>query len=133
MIASILRVSSFHHTEWLVHSPARAGLGVGRPFGDDALAYFTERLDPEVTLRALAATLKQAKRNKAFQNSPRIGLALDGTGAGRPISSSSTARTGSRSGTPMTSIPGKLSTGRRYGRSATANTSPTERSSRPTG
>ncbi len=83
VISNILRVSSLNHTEWLVHSAARAALGVGRPFGDDALAYFTERLNPEVTRLALAATLKQAQRNKAFENSPRIGLALDGTGAGR--------------------------------------------------
>jgi len=82
LISNILRVPSFHHLEWLVHSPARPALGVGRHFGDDALAYFTERLDPAVTRVALAATLKQAKRNKAFENSPRIGLALDGTGAG---------------------------------------------------
>jgi hypothetical protein len=32
---------------------------------------------------ALAAALGQAKRNKAFENSSFIGLALDGTGAGR--------------------------------------------------
>jgi len=83
LISTILRVSSSHHLEWLVHSPARTGLGVGRPFGDDALAYFIQRLDPEGTRGALAAALKQAKRNKAFENSPRIGLALDGTGAGR--------------------------------------------------
>ena len=83
LISNILRVSSFHHLEWLVHSPARTGLGVGRPLGDDALAYFTERLDSEVTRVALAATLQQAKRNKAFENSSGIGLALDGTGAGR--------------------------------------------------
>jgi len=82
LIGSILRVSSFHHLEWLVRSPARPGLGVGREFGDDALAYFTERLDPEVTRLALATSLQQAKRNKAFENSPRIGLAVDGTGAG---------------------------------------------------
>lgn len=82
LISRILRVSSFHHLEWLVHSPARPALGVGRTFGDDALAYFTERLDPDVTRQALAAALQQAKRNKAFENSPRIGLALDGAGAG---------------------------------------------------
>jgi hypothetical protein len=52
------------------------------PFGDDALAYFTERLDPEVTRVALASTLQQAKRNKAFESSRFIGLAIDGTGAG---------------------------------------------------
>ena len=79
----ILRVPSFFRLEWLVHSPACRGLGVGTRFGDDALGYCTERMDPETTRVALAATLRQAKRNKAFDNSRFIGLALDGTGAGR--------------------------------------------------
>ena len=82
VIGQILRVSSFCRVEWLVRSPARSGLGVPRPFSDDALAYLTERLDPEITRQALAATLKHAKRNKAFENTWRIGLAVDGTGAG---------------------------------------------------
>ena len=83
VIGRILRVTSFLRLEWLVHSPARAGLGVKAPFGDDVLAYCTERMDPETTRLALAAALHQAKRNKAFENSRFIGLALDGTGAGR--------------------------------------------------
>jgi len=82
LIGEMLRVSSFYRVEWLVHSPARQALGVDCQFGDDALAYFTERLDPEVTRVALTSTLKQAKRNKAFENSRFIGLAIDGTGAG---------------------------------------------------
>ena len=83
VMGRILRVTSFLRLEWLVHSPARPGLGVKAPFGDDALAYCTERMDPETTRLALAAALRQAKRNKAFENSRFIGLALDGTGAGR--------------------------------------------------
>ena len=83
VMGRILRVPSFLRLEWLVHSPVRAELGVRTPFGDDALAYCTERMDPEVTRVALAAVLRQAKRNKAFENSRFIGLALDGTGAGR--------------------------------------------------
>ncbi len=83
VIGHILRVPSFLRLEWLAHSPVRAELGVQKPFGDDALAYCTERLDPEVTRLALTAALRQAKRNKAFENSRFIGLALDGTGAGR--------------------------------------------------
>ena len=79
----ILRVPSFLRLAWLVHSPVRVNFGVDQPFGDDALAYCTERMDPETTRLALAATLQQAKRNKAFENSRFIGLALDGTGAGR--------------------------------------------------
>ena len=79
----ILRVPSFLRLAWLVHSPVRVNFGVDQPFDDDALAYCTERMDPETTRLALAATLQQAKRNKAFENSRFIGLALDGTGAGR--------------------------------------------------
>lgn len=83
VMGHILRVPSFLRLEWLAHSPVRTELGVQHPFGDDALAYCTERLDPEPTRLALAAALHQGKRNKAFENSRFIGLALDGTGAGR--------------------------------------------------
>ena len=83
VIGRILRESSFLSLEWLTHSPVRAELGIRAEFGDDALAYSTERMDPEATRAALAGVLRQAKRNKAFENSPFIGLAIDGTGAGR--------------------------------------------------
>jgi hypothetical protein len=83
LIGLILREWSFHALEALVRSPARRGLGVGRSFSEDTLAYVTERLDPGPTRVALAATVRQAKRNKAFDGSRWIGLALDGTGAGR--------------------------------------------------
>jgi hypothetical protein len=76
-------VPSFLRLERLAHSPVRAELGLATPFGEDALAYCTERMDPEATRVALATALHQAKRNKAFENSRFIGLALDGTGAGR--------------------------------------------------
>jgi len=79
----LLRRESFLAVETLVRSPARRGMGVRMPFGDDTLEYFTERLDPERLREALVGVGKQAKRNKAFQESPRIGLAIDGTGAGR--------------------------------------------------
>lgn len=82
VIGHILRVTSFLRLEWLAHSPVRRELGLKRPFGDDALAYCTERMDPETTRLALAGALHQAKRNKAFENSRFIGLAVDGTGAG---------------------------------------------------
>ncbi len=82
ILARVLRVASFHGVERL--GQARPGaLGLERPFGDDALAYFTERLDPEGTRRALVSLLRRAKRNKAFDGSARIGLAVDGSGAGR--------------------------------------------------
>jgi hypothetical protein len=83
VIGHILRIASFLRLEWLAHSPVRAELGIQSQFGDDALAYCTERLDPETTRLALAQALHQAKRNKTFENSRFIGLALDGTGAGR--------------------------------------------------
>jgi hypothetical protein len=83
VIGHVLRVTSFLRVEWLAHSPVRAELGIGQLFGDDALAYCTERMDPQATRLALATALQQAKRNKAFENSRFLGLALDGTGAGR--------------------------------------------------
>ena len=82
-VGQVLRVWSFHAIEALVHSTARRALGVARRFGDDALAYFTERLDPAPTRQALVQVVRRAKRNKAFDDSRFIGLALDGTGAGR--------------------------------------------------
>jgi hypothetical protein len=56
---------------------------VSKAFSDDALAYFTERLDPRPTRQALAWILRQAKRNKAFETAGGIGLAIDGTTVAR--------------------------------------------------
>jgi hypothetical protein len=83
LIGLVLREWSFHALEALVRSPARRGMGVGRGFSEDTLAYFTERLAPGPLRAALAATVRRAKRQKAFDGSRWIGLALDGTGAGR--------------------------------------------------
>lgn len=83
LIGLLLREWSFHALEALVRSPARRGLGVAQSFSEDTLAYFTERLDPGRMRVALAATVRRAKRNKAFDGSRWIGLAVDGTGAGR--------------------------------------------------
>jgi hypothetical protein len=58
-------------------------LGVEGRFGDDALAYFTERLSVDRLRQALAALVRRAKRNKVFEGVVHLGLALDGTGAGR--------------------------------------------------
>ncbi len=82
LIGQVLREWAFHAIEALVRSAARRALGVARGFGDDALAYFTERLDPGPTREALVRVVRRAKRNKAFETSRFIGLALDGTGAG---------------------------------------------------
>jgi hypothetical protein len=83
LIGVILRECSFHAIEALVRSPWRRALRVTRQFGDDALGYFTERLDPAPTRKALIQVLRRAKRNKAFDGSRFIGLAVDGTGAAR--------------------------------------------------
>jgi len=79
LIGQVLREWSFAAIEALVRSPARRTLQVARAFSDDALGYFTERLQPERTRQALTAVLKQAKRNKGFDDSRFLGLALDGT------------------------------------------------------
>jgi hypothetical protein len=83
LIGYVLRESSFHAVEALVCSSARRALDVGQDFGDDSLSYFTERLDPTPTRVALATVLTQAKRNKAFDRSRFIGIAVDGTTTAR--------------------------------------------------
>ena len=83
LMGQILRESSFHALESLVASARRGSLGVQGKFGDDALAYFTERLDPRPTRQAAVQVVRQAKRNKAFAKCAFVGLALDGTTAGR--------------------------------------------------
>jgi hypothetical protein len=82
LIGQVLRACSFLAVERLVRSSARRALAVSRPFSDDALDYFTERLNPTFTRAALARVLHQAKRNKAFETSGGIGLAVDGTTVG---------------------------------------------------
>jgi hypothetical protein len=82
LMGVLLRRAPFAAIEALVGSRARA-LGVSRNFGDDALAYFTERLDPAITRQAAVTAVREAKRHKAFDDCRFMGLALDGTGAGR--------------------------------------------------
>jgi len=79
----LLRRAAFAGIEALVRSCARRALDISPSFGDDALGYFTARLDPAVTRWAAVTAVRQAKRHKAFDHSRFIGLALDGTGAGR--------------------------------------------------
>ena len=83
LISRLLREPSFYAAEQLVRSSGCRALCVTHRFGDDALGYFTERLNPATTRAALVGTVRQAKRNKAFENSRFIGLAIDGTTAGR--------------------------------------------------
>ena len=78
----LLRRAAFAGVEALVHlrRPPRPS---PPSFGDDALGYFTARLDPAVTRRATVTAVRQAKRHKAFDDCRFIGLALDGSSAGR--------------------------------------------------
>lgn len=82
-MARLLRQESFLAVEALVDSPARQVMGIRMSFGDDVLGYFTERLDANRLRSTAVGIVKQAKRNKAFERSRWIGLAIDGTGAGR--------------------------------------------------
>jgi Transposase DDE domain len=83
VLGTILRQWAFLAIEALVGSKARRNLAVSQRFGDDALGYFTARLDPAPTRAALAAVLHRAKRNKAFEDCRFVGLAIDGTTGGR--------------------------------------------------
>jgi len=83
LVGALLRLARFAGIEALVRSSAPRALSVSRRLGDDALGYFAERLDREVTRVATAAAVRHANRNKAFDDCRLIGLALDGTGAGR--------------------------------------------------
>jgi Transposase DDE domain len=81
LVGFVLRETSFHALEALVRSRVLRQLALSRGFGEDTLAYFTERLDPAPTRAALCRLVRQAKRRKSFGG--WIGLAVDGTGAGR--------------------------------------------------
>jgi len=83
LLGQWLRQTSFFAIEQLVNDAGPRKLGLQTGFGDDALSYFTERLDPAPTRQALIEVLHRAKRNKAFENSRSIGLAIDGTTVGR--------------------------------------------------
>ena len=83
LMGVLLRRAAFAGIEALVGSPARRALDVSQRFGDDALGYFTERLDPAGTRWATVTAVRQAKRHKAFDDDRFLGLALDGTSAGR--------------------------------------------------
>jgi hypothetical protein len=87
LVGQVLRAGSFLAVERLVRSGARRALSVSTSFSDDALDYFTERLDPGPLRAALARVLHQAKRNKAFEASGGIGLAVDGSTVGWRASS----------------------------------------------
>lgn len=81
VVGFVLRETSFHALEALVRSRALRQLALSRRFSEDTLAYFMERLDPAPTRAVLCRLMRQAKRRKSFGG--WIGLAVDGTGAGR--------------------------------------------------
>jgi hypothetical protein len=82
LASKLLRARALLAAERLVRSGVR-GLGVGCFFSDDALAYFLERLDVDRLRGALLEVVRGAKRNKAFEETTLVGLALDGTGTGQ--------------------------------------------------
>jgi hypothetical protein len=82
LFCKVLRVPSHAGVESLVRLSGRP-MGIRKSFSDDTLAYFTERLSVPRLRDALIRLLRHIKRHKAFQSSHLIGLALDGTGAGR--------------------------------------------------
>lgn len=83
LVGRVLRENSFYGIEQIVRVAGCRVLGLKQSFSNDALSYFVERLDPATSRSALIEVVRQAKRGKAFQDGGFIGLALDGTGAGR--------------------------------------------------
>jgi hypothetical protein len=83
LVGRILRETSFYGIEQIVQVAGCRVLGLEQSFSNDALSYFVERLDPASSRSALLQVVRHAKRGKAFQDCRFIGLALDGTGAGR--------------------------------------------------
>ena len=83
LVGRILREISFYGMEQIVRVAGCRVLGLEQSFSHDTLSYFVERLDPATSRAALLEVMRHAKRGKAFQDCRFIGLALDGTGAGR--------------------------------------------------
>jgi len=83
LAAYVVRDGAFHAVEALVRSCARRALGIRRAFGDDTVAYVTERLDVGTTRAALVTAVRHAKRRTGFDAVAHIGLVLDGTTVGR--------------------------------------------------
>jgi len=83
LAGQFLRQTAFHAVEAIARTARLRKTGIEQRFSDDALGYFSEHADPAPTRQALIDVLHRAKRNKAFQDSPSIGLAVDGTTVGR--------------------------------------------------
>ena len=76
LAGQFLRQTSLHVVESIVRTARLRKMGVERRFGDDTLGYSSERADPAPTRQALIDVLHRAKRNKTFQNSVLLGLAV---------------------------------------------------------
>ena len=83
LMGVVLRRAAFAGIEALVRSRGRRALDVAQGFGDDALGYFTARLDLAATRRATVTAAREAKHHKAFDDARFIGLVLDGTAVAR--------------------------------------------------
>jgi hypothetical protein len=83
VLGTTLRQWAFLAMEALVRSKARQSVAVSQAFGEDALGSFAERLDPAPTRAALAALLRRAEHNKAFEACRFVGLAPDGEAAAK--------------------------------------------------
>jgi hypothetical protein len=64
LLGVLLRRATFAGMEALVRSSARRALDVSQRFGDDALGYFTERLDPAVTRLATVTAVRHPPRDR---------------------------------------------------------------------
>ena len=67
LISRLLRQASFHAVEQLVRRSGCRALSLTRRFGDDALSYFTERLEAGET--RTAATIRCARPSNSAGNS----------------------------------------------------------------
>jgi hypothetical protein len=79
----LLRIGSALGTARTLTNASQRSTALMHTFGDDALHYFTERMSVDVLRRTLYGLARRAKRMKAFDHTAHIGLAIDGTGAGR--------------------------------------------------
>mgnify|MGYP005858027259 CR=1 FL=1 len=73
LIGTVLRKPSYLSMGHRVRSCTSASQGGCVPFSDDTLRYFCEHANVDVTRRALVDTVKNTKRNKAFDTAPMIG------------------------------------------------------------
>ena len=108
LLGGILRLVSANRLEWLANFGHPKDLGLTRKFGDDALAYFTERVEPEVIRHRAAETLKLAKYKKCLKRRPSLDWPSTEPGPATPPRH--LARSAIRSGIPTTRSPDTIIT-----------------------